>query len=155
MTRPSESPVPIIVFILVALVLIGVLILREFTTSRPEQLGVTTSGMVEMCLNCHTDERLDGAHDRLVVGCSPCHLGDPLAIDKNKAHAGMVLNPGDLRWVEKTCGVEGCHPADAGKVKNSLMATNRGILSTLLYYWGEEEHQHADVSVEQLLKTGK
>lgn len=155
MARSSKNPAPIITFVLVALVLVGVLITREYTTSRPEQLAVTTSGMVEMCLNCHTDEKLDGAHDRLVVGCSPCHLGDPLAIDKDKAHAGMVLNPGDLRWVEKTCGVEGCHPADIGKVKNSLMATNRGILATLLYYWGEEEHQHADISVEQLLKTGK
>ena len=48
----------------------------------------------------------------------------------------MVLNPGDLRHVEKTCAVEGCHPKDAHKVKNSLMATNRGILGTLLYYWG-------------------
>ncbi len=57
--------------------------------------------------------------------------------------------------VERTCSVEGCHPADVHKVKNSLMATNRGILATLLYYWGEREDQHADISVEQLLKTGE
>lgn len=67
----------------------------------------------------------------------------------------MVLNPGDLRVVEKTCGVEGCHPADITKVKHSLMATNRGILATLLYYWGEREHQNADITVEQLLKSGE
>lgn len=135
--------------------LVVYLIYREQGTERPEQLAVTTAGYVEMCLSCHKTEKLDDAHDALVVGCSPCHLGDALAIDKEKAHAGMVLNPGDLRVVEKTCGVEGCHPADIKKVKNSLMATNRGILSTLLYYWGERESQNSDISVEQLLKSGE
>ena len=131
------------------------LVYREDRTKRPDQLAVTTAGYVEMCLNCHDWERPDGAHDRKVVGCSPCHLGDPLAIDKEKAHAGMVLNPGDLRVVERTCGVEGCHPADVAKVKNSLMATNRGILATLLYYWGERDNQYADITVEQLIKSGE
>jgi hypothetical protein len=155
MIRPSRSLLPIVVFVPIVAVLLGVLIFREQTTKRPEQLAVTTAGMVEMCLSCHTKEKLDGAHDRLVVGCSPCHLGDPLSIDKNKAHAGMVLNPGDLRWAAQTCGVEGCHPADIRKVKNSLMATNRGILATLLYYWGERDNQHADIGVEQLLESGE
>ena len=135
--------------------LVGSLVYREQTTDRPEQLAVTTSGMVDMCLNCHKKEKLDGAHDGLVIGCSPCHLGDPLAIDKVKAHAGMVRNPGDLRVAAQTCGVEGCHPADIHKVKHSLMATNRGILSTLLYYWGEREHQDANITVEQLLQSGE
>jgi len=155
MVRPSRNLIPVFVFVPISLLLIGFLIFREQTTKRPDQLAVTTAGMVEMCLSCHTKEKLDGAHDRLVVGCSPCHLGDPLSIDKGKAHAGMVLNPGDLRWVAKTCAVEGCHPADVHKVKNSLMATNRGILATLLYYWGEREHQNADVTVEHLLNSGE
>lgn len=116
---------------------------------------MTTAGYVEMCLSCHTSEKLDGAHATKVVGCSPCHLGNALAIDKEKAHAGMVLNPGDLRVVDKTCGVEGCHPADVHKVKNSLMATNRGILSTLLYYWGERDSQDSNISIEQLLQSGE
>lgn len=152
----SFRSLPSVVFLaLIIVVLLGTLITREQTTKRPEQLAVTTAGMVEMCLNCHTRERLDGAHDRLVVGCSSCHLGDPLSIDKDKAHTGMALNPGDLRRVAQTCGVEGCHPADVRKVKNSLMATNRGILATLLYYWGERDNQHADIGVEQLLKSGE
>ena len=155
MTRPSRSLVSILFFLSVLFLLIGYLVFKERATKRPQQLALTTAGMVEMCLNCHDKEKLDGAHDALVVGCSPCHLGDALAIDKEKAHKGMVLNPGDLRVAAKTCGVEGCHPADIQKVKNSLMATNRGILATLLYYWGEREHQNAEISVEQLLKTGE
>lgn len=155
MARPSRPLFSLVLFILASLVLVAVLVFRERSTKRPEQLSVTTSGTVDMCLSCHDKEKLDGAHDGLVIGCAPCHLGDPLAIDKDKAHSGMVLNPGDLRVVEKTCGVEGCHPADITKVKHSLMATNRGILATLLYYWGEREHQDADITVEQLLKTGE
>ena len=132
-----------------------VLVSREAQVKRPEALPVTTAGYVEMCLSCHTEEKLDPAHDRQVLGCSPCHLGNALALGKEEAHRDMVLNPGDLRVVARTCGIEGCHPADVGKVKNSLMATNRGILSTLLYYWGEAEDQQADISVEQLLTSGK
>ena len=108
-----------------------------------------------MCLSCHTKEKLDPAHDAAVIGCTPCHLGDPLAITKEDGHQGMVLNPGDLRWVEKTCSVEECHPADVHKVKNSLMATNRGIIGTLLYYWGESDSQNSDLTVEELLLTQK
>ena len=35
------------------------------------------------------------------------------------------------------------------------MATNRGILATLLYYWGEAEHQNGDYSVEKLIESGE
>ncbi len=131
------------------------LIVREQLIDRPEKLYVTTSGSVDMCLSCHKDEKLDPAHDVAVIGCSPCHLGNPLAVTKEKGHEGMVLNPGDLRHVEKTCSVEGCHPTDVHKVKNSLMATNRGIIGTLLYYWGETDSQSTELTVEELLKTGK
>nr|WP_320010007.1 hypothetical protein [uncultured Desulfobulbus sp.] len=155
MTRPTRHPAFILLSLCAILILVASLVYREHQTKRPEQVAVTTSGMVDMCLSCHTNEKLDGAHDGLVIGCAPCHLGNPLAIDKDKAHADMVLNPGDLRVADKTCGVEGCHPSDIAKVKHSLMATNRGILSTLLYYWGEREHQNANISVEELLRTGE
>ncbi len=155
MKTPRGRLLAALLFLPCLALLVGFLIQREQNTARPQQVVFTTAGHIEMCLNCHQKEQLDGAHDRLLIGCSPCHLGDPLAIDKNKAHRGMALNPGDLRVVEKTCGVEGCHPADSHKVKNSLMATNRGILATLLYYWGERDDQNADITVEQLLQSGE
>ena len=108
------------------------LIVRETRLKRPPQLTTTMAGNIDMCLSCHKDVKLDPAHDPAVIGCAPCHLGNPLAVTEKAAHKGMVLNPGDLRVVEQTCAVEGCHPKDAHKVKNSLMATNRGILGTLL-----------------------
>ena len=142
--------------ILLALLLtIFGLILQENLTKRPADLPLTTSGQVEMCLSCHKEEKLDPAHDAKVLGCAACHLGDRLAIAKEPAHKGIVKNPGDLRVVEKTCGVEGCHGADVIKVKNSLMATNRGILATLRYYWGEAPHQDGNFSVEKILKSGE
>ena len=141
--------------VLALLLVVGGLILHENLTKRPTALTLTTAGQVEMCLSCHKDEKLDPAHDAKMLGCAACHLGDPLAIGKKAAHKGMVMNPGDLRVVEKTCGVEGCHGADVAKVKNSLMATNRGILATLLYYWGEAPHQDGNFSVEKLIESGE
>ncbi len=149
-----KSKIAVISVLLLVFAIAG-LVVKETVLKRPEQLYVTTSGSVDMCLSCHTEEKLDPAHDVQVIGCSPCHLGEPLAIVKDKAHSGMVLNPGDLRHVEKTCSVEGCHPTDVHKVKNSLMATNRGILGTLLYYWGETESQNTDLTVEDLLENGQ
>lgn len=134
---------------------VAVLVYREYKLERPGQIHITTSGRVDMCLQCHTKETLDPAHDVKVIGCTPCHLGDPLAIEKDKAHEGIVNNPGDLRIVQKTCSVEGCHPADAQKVKNSLMATNRGILGTLLYYWGESDSQDTEMTVKDLIDSGE
>ena len=131
------------------------LIYSEIHLKRPDKLAVTAAGNVDMCLNCHKDEKLDPAHDSAVIGCSVCHLGNPLAITEKEAHEAMVLNPGDLRHVERTCSVEGCHPTDVHKVKNSLMATNRGILGTLLYYWGETDSQDTDLTVEELLNSGE
>ncbi len=128
-------------------------IANEYFLKRPEKLFITSSGSVDMCLSCHRDEKLNPAHDSAVMGCSPCHLGNPLVIDKKLAHKGMVLNPGDLRHVKKTCGVDGCHGSDVHKVKNSLMATNRGIIGTLLYYWGESTSQDSDLTVEQLINS--
>lgn len=151
MSRKNKKSVFLLLLILVALLAIG----RELSIKRPDQVHVTTSGRIDMCLTCHTKEKLDPAHDPRVIGCASCHLGDPLAIDEDAAHEGMVINPGDLRVVDKTCGIEGCHPTDVKKVKNSLMATNRGILGTLLYYWGETDSQDTDLTVKQLIDSGE
>lgn len=143
------------IFILCLLLIVVVLIVREQLTERPKQLYQLANGQVEMCLSCHKEEKLDQSHDTKILGCSSCHLGDALAIKKETAHHGIVRNPGDLRVVEQTCGVEGCHAPDVKLVKNSLMATNRGILATLLYYWGEAPDQNGNFSVKNLIDTGE
>ena len=151
MSKKSKTSLFLLLLILVAVLVVY----REQLVKRPDQVYVTTSGRIDMCLSCHKNEKLDPAHDPRVIGCASCHLGDPLALDEESAHAGMVINPGDLRVVEKTCGVEGCHPTDVKKVMNSLMATNRGIIGTLLYYWGESDSQDTDLTVKQLMDSGE
>jgi hypothetical protein len=151
-SNPEKDVTPsgkLVIFLL--FVGIFLLIVRENFTKRPDKLYQTTTGRVEMCLACHQKEKLDQAHNSAILGCSPCHLGDAFAFDKQKAHKGIVKNPGDLRIVERTCGTSGCHGTDPQKVKKSLMATNRGILATLLYYWGETDTQQGNFSVEQLM----
>lgn len=146
---------PVVFLVLLLFGATGYLIVHETLLKRPDQLFITSAGTVDMCLSCHNKEKLDPAHDANMIGCAPCHLGDPLAITEEAAHATMVINPGDLRHADKSCSVEGCHPTDIHKVKNSLMATNRGILGTLLYYWGESETQDTELTVEALLKSGE
>ncbi|MDA8164370.1 MAG: hypothetical protein M0017_04985 [Desulfobacteraceae bacterium] len=131
------------------------LVAGERLLRRPSRLYQTTTGNVEMCLSCHQQEKLDPAHDTKILGCSSCHLGNPLAINEKEAHQGIVKNPGDLRVVERTCGNDSCHASDVKRVKNSLMATNRGILATLRYYWKEAPNQNGDFSVEKLMKSGE
>ncbi|NOQ46969.1 MAG: amino acid ABC transporter substrate-binding protein, partial [Desulfobulbaceae bacterium] len=80
MASPPHKLISTLIFIPFIILLLGYLVFREQTTKRPEQLPLTTAGYVEMCLFCHTTEKLDPAHDSKVVGCSPCHLGDALAI---------------------------------------------------------------------------
>lgn len=143
------------ILLCISLLVLSWFLFQEQEIKRPDSLQITTSGSVEMCLSCHKDVELDPAHDVRVIGCSPCHLGNPLAVEKEAAHAGMVINPGDLRIVDKSCGISGCHPVEVHNVKNSLMATNRGIISTLLYYWGEADTQDSDLTVEELIKTGE
>ena len=55
----------------------------------------------------------------------------------------MVVNPGDLRVVERTCGKTGCHGDLADRVKKSLMATNRGILRIVQDEWGHNKPKGA------------
>ncbi len=66
----------------------------------------------------------------------------------------MILNPGELRYARKTCGQSGCHVSQVEWVKSSLMATNRGILSTLRYYWGEAKDQNENITVRDVLDNG-
>ena len=122
-------------------------------SARPERVTVTAGGRVDMCLSCHR-ERPDTSHGRDVLGCAVCHLGDALAGRKKQAHRGMVLNPGELAVVDLTCGRPGCHADEVKWVKNSLMATNRGIISTLRYYWGESPDNREEISVSRLKETG-
>jgi hypothetical protein len=90
----------------------------------------------EGCVVCH-DKVIDPDpfHPLSAFGCHRCHLGNPYAISTERAHMGMVRNPGDLRVVDRTCGSSACHADVLNRVTNGVMATNAGILRTLQSQW--------------------
>lgn len=125
-------------------VMAGLLILKEHTLHRPDKPGS------EGCLFCHQDVHdPDPSHPISAFGCYTCHLGNPYALDKTRAHVTMAPNPGDLRVAEQTCGKAPCHADIVPRVKKSVMATNRGIIQTLQHQWGTGT-QNQDVDVRSL-----
>jgi len=102
------------------------------------EIAVTGRSAPEGCLRCHADTRgLGPAHEPSAVGCSPCHLGDPVALDAEAAHKGMVVLGGGLAVAARTCGQAGCHPDELRRVNTSLMAGVPGILAVDRYVFGE------------------
>ncbi len=140
----------ILLFMGISLPIHGYAATQYLTTT---EIPKTFSGQVDMCLACHFEEP-DKAHGRRVLGCFECHLGNPLSGIKETAHQGMVKNPGELFVAPKTCGQTGCHVNEVNWVKNSLMATNRGIISTLRYYWGEATDQNENITTWLIRQKG-
>lgn len=90
----------------------------------------------EGCIFCHEETTdPDPSHPVEAFGCHTCHLGNAYSNEKERAHVALVKNPGDLRVVGQTCGKPLCHAGVADRVKNSVMATNRGILAALGNHW--------------------
>lgn len=152
----KRLPLSLIIWLTILVVVmlnVEVLAGAKFQNPKVKQVTATFSGRVDLCLSCHK-EKPDKAHGRKILGCAVCHEGNPLSGDKQRAHLGMVINPGELRFADKTCGQSGCHPNEVTWVKNSLMATNRGIISTLRFYWEESSDHNEDLSVKILKDTG-
>lgn len=95
-------------------------------------------GNTESCLQCHHNTTgYSTYHNPQLIGCSSCHLGDVLSLDKTKAHKGMILIPGNLSDAKITCGK--CHVEELEKVTNSLMTTNSGLVAVDKFIFGEAD----------------
>ncbi len=95
-------------------------------------------GHREACLVCHPQVTgFSPAHDPSALGCSSCHLGNPLTLEKERAHRNMILVPGNLGQARQTCGTAECHPDIPGRVESSLMTTNSGLVSVDRHVFGE------------------
>ena len=111
--------------------LLAVLVVEVWrSASRPPQL------VDEGCLSCHDPVAVSPSHPE-EFGCVDCHLGDPLWLDEERAHAGMVARPSELAVVDRTCGRADCHPDQVERVRAGLMATNAGISAVLAHQFGE------------------
>ncbi len=110
-------------------------------------------GVEETCLNCHADYTgFAPAHNPQVIGCSPCHLGNPYAEGEKESHEGMVLVPGNLSNVHQTCGAANCHGDIAHRVDNSLMASMAGVVTVNRFVFGESDTLSAWAHVQELGK---
>lgn len=103
-------------------------------------------GRREGCLGCHAEVRgLGPSHDPRAVGCSPCHLGNPFRPDAAGAHDGLLLVPGNLDGVDRTCGR--CHAEIGVRVRGSLMARANGIVAVNRFVFGERPTPDGDTPI--------
>lgn len=97
-------------------------------------------GGAEGCVTCHKGmSGFSDAHKPEYIGCYSCHGGDPLTLDKSKAHKGMYRVPGNLSNASQSCGNAGCHPGIVPRVNASLMSTLSGIISVDKWVFGETD----------------
>ena len=112
----------------------------------------------ERCLTCHFGiEEISSSHPIADFGCTICHGGNGLALDKDLAHQNLLggSNPSNFRVVHLTCGRRApdgtrCHAGHTEMEKNpaqtsprSLMATMAGVVTGLRYTWGAQEQTEA------------
>lgn len=132
----------------------GFVSLRAYISPNSELLRSNVQivdGRREGCLSCH--QGMSGfvaAHDPKAIGCVSCHLGNPWTLNKQLAHAGMTLTPGNLSVVDQTCGASNCHTDQADRVRHSLMNTMSGVIAVDKYAFGESQNLNAYFTVAEL-----
>ena len=139
-------------------ILVALLVGLARENERAQALGSgpeTAGGRTERCLKCHPalTEGPSGAHAPEALGCSPCHLGNPLAYDKERAHRGLEREPGALDTVERTCGQVGCHPDTSHRVRNTLMTTAAGLVAVDRWAFGELERPTDTQTMAEVLTS--
>ena len=97
----------------------------------------TIIGRKEGCIACHQMNGFVDSHNPDVIGCYSCHRGNAFTLNKNAAHSGMILIPGNLDDAHLTCGTSQCHPDIFPRVNNSIMSTLSGIVSVNRYVFDE------------------
>ena len=112
----------------------------------------TEVSLNESCMQCHSDTKgYSKFHEPELIGCASCHLGNTLAFNKEEAHRGMILIPGNLSDAKETCGT--CHPNELNKINKSLMTTNSGLVAVDKFIFGETEHLDFHFHIKDIKNT--
>ncbi len=132
----------------------GFLSFRAYTPPDAKLLGVKVpiiDGRREGCLSCHQEMTgFVAAHLPATIGCAACHLGNPWTLDRELAHSGMTLTPGNFSIVSRTCGASNCHGDQVERARGSLMNTMSGVVAVDKYVFGESHDLDAHVDVVAL-----
>ncbi len=111
-------------------------------------------GKRESCLVCHDAmEGFSPAHDPKAIGCVSCHQGNPFAINKNQAHRGMILIPGNLADANRSCGTTDCHPDITNRIHKSILNTMSGVISVDKFVFNEIESPTGLYHVQELKQS--
>ena len=111
--------------LLISISLVAVYFISLFITEK-----VLVKNKFNGCIECHGEmEGFESVHSPEVIGCESCHLGNSFTSNKDFAHKGMIVIPGNISDAEKTCGAVGCHMGIPQRINNSLMNTMSGIIS--------------------------
>ncbi len=101
------------------------------------------------CISCHTEmQGFSPSHTPDKVSCNACHLGNASAAEKENAHKGMLLIPGNLSNASKTCAK--CHVGIDLRIKKSMMNTMSGIISVDKYVFGENKNLDSLFNIHHL-----
>jgi hypothetical protein len=112
-----------------------------FISCKHNKGDYTTIDNKESCLSCHSEMTgFSTYHNPQSIGCAACHLGNIKSLEKDEAHKGMILIPGNLQNVDLTCGTTQCHASEVDRVKKSLMTTNSGLVSVNKLLFDEIHH---------------
>jgi hypothetical protein len=121
--------------------------------SKLKGMKVKNGKVVERCLTCH-----DGVEDispyHKEFGCTICHRGNGESVVKKEAHEGLLYgansraghrNPSNLRVVEQSCAISGCHAGHKQeslnhwpRIRKTMMALMAGMISGLRYQWAAQ-----------------
>jgi hypothetical protein len=129
------------------LVAVGVVIRQERPPWREYndevvEIYPAQTGQVERCLTCHAGiEEISPSHSVEVFGCVSCHRGVGAALEQDLAHAGLVVNPGDLTAAAEACG--GCHSDQVYRVERSIQATYAGAIALVRRAFGAQPDEIA------------
>lgn len=140
--------------IIVILLVISIFYLKNNTNVVSDIFNINeytniTQNDTESCLQCHQNTKgYSSYHNPELIGCSSCHLGNISSLDKNEAHQGMILIPGNLSDAKETCGT--CHPNELNKVNSSLMTTNSGLIAVDKYIFEEADSPNHHYHIKDL-----
>ena len=96
-------------------------------------------GHAEGCLVCHAGVTgLGVSHQPEAIGCASCHGGNVHSLDARRAHAGMILVPGNLADASRTCGQAACHVTIIPRIERSIMTTFAGVIDVDRRVFGEQ-----------------